>query len=353
MDYYRAAHEVNWFTNFGPLSLRLESALARTFGVPGEVCVAAANATAGLSAALLALGRKGTVLVPAFTFPASVGAVYASGNEPLIIDIQEENWAVDAAELDRILDVWPVASVMLVAPFGLPVDFSEHVSVCRRHGVGVVIDNAAGLGAARPARKTEENVFEVFSLHATKPFGIGEGGAIFGHPSRSNALRSALNFSLDAPARPDLPPWGFNGKMSEFHAAIGLAQIERFPNRVCSRQAFALAYFESLSDVPGIVLPKERSHAVWQIFPVLMPSAAAREHAISVAAAEGLEVRRYYNPSLSRWPNLRTAGHCHIAENLANRMCALPVRSDANDTEEIVRIASNSIRSGVRADKVF
>jgi dTDP-4-amino-4,6-dideoxygalactose transaminase len=77
LPYLQAAHDSGWFTNFGPLARRLEEDLARIFGRHGEVCISASNATAGLSAALLAFGCKGRVLMPAFTFAASAGAVFS------------------------------------------------------------------------------------------------------------------------------------------------------------------------------------------------------------------------------------------------------------------------------------
>ena len=229
LPFLEQVHASGRFSNFGPMAERLEAELLAAFGAPDECCVSCNNATAGLSAALLASGRTGAAIVPAFTFPASLGAVRATGLTPLIVDVEASDWAVGAATLARALEVSRAGAVMLVAPFGMARDWREEIAVCRRFGATVVIDNASGLGGPRRTRPAEPDVFEVVSLHATKPFAIGEGGAIFAPRSREAALRGALNFGLASQARPEGPRWGFNGKMSEHHAAIGLAQMQRFP----------------------------------------------------------------------------------------------------------------------------
>jgi dTDP-4-amino-4,6-dideoxygalactose transaminase len=83
-----------WYSNFGPLVRRFESQLLDAIGAPGESCVTCSNATAGLSAALLASGRTGPVLIPAFTFPASLSAVRAAGMTEIVVDVGMDDWAL-------------------------------------------------------------------------------------------------------------------------------------------------------------------------------------------------------------------------------------------------------------------
>jgi hypothetical protein len=139
-------HERHWYSNFGPLVRQFEHLLLASFGRPGETCVTACNATAGLSAALLATGRTGPVLLPAFTFPASLGAVRAAGMNPIVLDIDVEDWTLSVPLLAAALAGTRDAVVMLTAPFGLNRSFSAHLALCKYYGAPVVIDNAAGLG---------------------------------------------------------------------------------------------------------------------------------------------------------------------------------------------------------------
>src|SRR5262249_12634043 len=139
---------------------------------------------------------------------------------------------------------------------------------------------------------------------------------------------------------PEGPAWGFNGKMSEFHAAVGLAQLDRFDDVIARRRAFAAAYRQRLARYPGLVCPQDMNAATWQCFPVLLPSGTAAERFIEAAAATGLEIRRYYRPSLSRWPATPCFEPCPVAEDLADRVCVLPVRAlpPGSERDEIIEL---------------
>jgi dTDP-4-amino-4,6-dideoxygalactose transaminase len=337
-------YQSGWYSNFGPLARRLESGLLAALGLPEEICVTSCSATAGLSAALLATGRGGRVLLSAFTFPASLGAIRAAGMTPVIVDVDANRWTLNRDLLDQALAETGASIVMLVAPFGIRNSFEIELEICRQRGVAVVIDNAAGLGAPRAPDGLGEHVFEVFSMHATKPFAVGEGGIVFAHHRNETSLRAALNFALAAYATVDGPGWGFNGKMDEFHAAIGLVQLHRFRDMIRQRQAFVAMYRDRLKSYPAVVFPQDLSLAPWQVFPILLPSCAAAEHFISVAAAAALEIRRYYRPSLSRWRDTTCWRTCPIAEDLADRMCVLPVRNTSGaETDRIVNLVIETL----------
>ena len=327
-------HDSGWYSNFGPLARRLERRVAAAFGAPDEACVTCASATAGLAAALLtAAGRVNRVLVPAFTFPASLGAVRAAGMTPIVVDVDPHTWTLRGDLLDSALAKTGAGAVILVAPFGMHRNWETELAICRKRGAVAVIDNASGLGGPRSTNGHGENVFEVFSMHATKPFAVGEGGVILAHRAHEDALRAALNFALNSHAKPEGPAWGFNGKMSEFHAAIGIVQSARIDERVRQRRMFAAIYRDRFARHAELICPQDLHCAPWQVFPVLLPSAAAAERFVQAAAATGLEVRRNYRPSLSRWPQTRCFAPCPVADDLSDRMCVLPVRPLAGGAE--------------------
>jgi dTDP-4-amino-4,6-dideoxygalactose transaminase len=247
--------------------------------------------------------------------------------------------------LDTALAETGASAVMLVAPFGIKRGWEAELAICRQRGVAVVIDNASGLGGPRPPNAFGEEVFEVFSMHATKPFAVGEGGAILAHRSHDAALRSALHFALSSHVEPGGPVWGFNGKMSEFHAAVGIAQLNRFRDIVSRRQAFAAIYRDRLAPYPEVVCPQDMNSAPWQFFPVLLPSVAAAERFVETTAAAGVEIRRYYRPSLSRWPETRCFETCPVAEDLADRMCVLPIRAldSGSEAEQIADLVLDAL----------
>ncbi len=326
------AYAANWFTNFGALSRRLEARLAGDWGFAETSCVLAANATLALAAPLIACRIEGPVLLPAFTFPATSSAIKMAGAEPVLLDVSLETWRLSPETIAQALDTTGAKAAMLLAPFGLQTDFTGVIAAARARGAIVVIDNAAGLGVARGPVEHDPGVFEVYSLHATKPFGIGEGGAIFAHTSMEAHLRAALNFGQPHFGADGGPTWGMNGKMSEMQAAIGLAVAETFADRLGHRRAFAARLMALLRGVEGLVFPSDPAASAWQVFPVLGPNEAWAERAVALARERGLELRRYYRQALS----LVTPGApaCPAAEALAARMICLPAYSRFAPGEE-------------------
>ncbi|MBT2188113.1 DegT/DnrJ/EryC1/StrS family aminotransferase [Sphingobium nicotianae] len=339
-------HQSGYYSNFGPLCREFSHRMLGEFGSDAEECVPCGSATAGLSAALVACKVERPVLIPAFTFPATLSAVRAAGLEAIVMDVASDDWVPHPDQVDEALTMSGAGAIILVAPFGIRFDFSVHIDVCRRHGAIIIIDCAAGMGVPRVNFCEAADLFEVFSLHATKPFGVGEGGLVFCHSSRRDAVQSALNFALSSYQSEAGPHWGFNGKISEMHIAVALAQLERYRGVIARRQLFAKACFAMLTQFSTLVTPAQDSIAPWQIFPVAMPSERAADLFVENAGSEGMEIRRYYRPSLSRWPRVRLVGACPISEDLAARMVALPVRGSATavEAQPILDRLSSSLR---------
>jgi dTDP-4-amino-4,6-dideoxygalactose transaminase len=327
------AYDSNWFTNYGALSRRFEDKLAQRWGFAETACVAASSGTVALTAPLIMHDVKGPVLTPAFTFPATASAIKMAGAEPVLVDVDAKTWRVTPQALDAALAHTGAGAAIVVCPFGLKSDWSAHIEVARARSAILIIDNAAGLGVARANVERSPSVFEIYSLHATKPFGIGEGGVIFAHRDSADLLRSAMNFGL--PWRPGKPntAWGVNGKLSELHAAVGLAVEQSFDQRLSRRRRFAAGYMERLAALPDIQFPTAPDESCWQVFPVLMPNEGAAERVVEDAHARGMEVRRYYRPSLSMLPGFDGA-QCPASEDLARRMICLPVYSQGADDEQ-------------------
>jgi dTDP-4-amino-4,6-dideoxygalactose transaminase len=331
--YLEPAYRAKWFSNFGPVVHQFETELSKRLCHPDEVITTANNCTSGIAAALIARNVSGTVLVPAFTFPATVSAVIMARAEPWTLDVDRDTWCLSASLLDKTLDSEKCGAVVLVAPFGLQQNFTRHFEICAQHGIPVLIDNAAGL-SSKGMSLPHESCFEIYSLHATKPFAIGEGGAIRSRASEAEALRRALNFGLKRGSVLG-GSWGINGKLPEFSAAIGLAVLEDFDRIINHRRAAALRYVDLLKGFDQLDYPMEVDRAPWQVFPVLLPSPAITSQFIKRAAEESLHVRRGYHPSLEDWPGTKKIAACPNARWLAERMVALPIYSDITEDESL------------------
>ncbi|MHA3980227.1 DegT/DnrJ/EryC1/StrS family aminotransferase [Halovulum sp. GXIMD14794] len=323
----------NWHSNFGPICREFETTLFQEYGQPGEVVVSASSATAGLTACLVARRLRGKVLCPAFTFQASACAILAAGCEPVIVDVEADTGLVSPERLADALRVTQARAALLVAPYGIRCNFSEHAEVCAAAGAYLIIDNAAGLGIDRASAKTPvvaEHVAEVFSLHATKPFGIGEGGAVFAAARMETALRSAMNFGLashTADGTSAKPFWGINGKLSEVGAAIGLAVARTMPQRVRARQTMAREWIDTFAELPDIVFCRDPSLSPWQVFPIILSSERMVTEFQSQMLARGVDLRRYYFPSLGACRGMESVSDCPNAQALSQRAIVLPVRS--------------------------
>ena len=206
------------YSNYGPLVEELESRFAEYFGVEKELVVLCANATLAIqgTAYLMPIQK---FHVPAYTFPASINAVLNSGKEIQLCDIGLSDWKIDA------LGENSADGLVEVLPFGAPLKTQENSNWDYK-----IIDAAASIGTGpQPFHETQINWVSIFSLHATKVMGIGEGGiAVFNSKNFAQEFRSWLNFGFHGERNSVLP--GINGKMSEITAAYGLAVLDNWEN---------------------------------------------------------------------------------------------------------------------------
>ena len=334
LPFLEATSGQNWHTNFGPLARRFESVLHAAYGRPGEIAVSASNATSALSACLIAHRLRGPILCPAFTFQATACAILGAGCQPVIIDVDPETGVVRPDVLDAALSQTGAKAAMVLAPYGITTDFRPHAAICQRHGARLIIDNAAGLGVLRDATDPAPHVDEVYSLHATKPFGIGEGGAVFTAAAHDTALRSAMNFGLlthSATGQDQAAYWGVNAKLTEVGAAIGLAVAKTMAKRVRARQGMAAEWMAALSGSGARVFCSRPDLSPWLVFPLMLPDEASVFRFVAAAEAKGIGTRRYYSPSLGACSGMRRLHPCPNAEALASRAVVLPIRSSMPD----------------------
>jgi dTDP-4-amino-4,6-dideoxygalactose transaminase len=327
------------FANGGPLATRLESELEALAGC-GREAVAVASGTAGLVAALLALDVRGRVALPSFTFPATAQAVRLAGCEPLFCEVSRETWELDPAAVAAAL-ADGAAAVLHVRAFGLCRDLDPLDRLCRDARVPLVVDSAAALGGrderARPVGAA--GAAEVFSLHATKSLGIGEGGVVFAEPELAARIRRTINFGLTDDG--DVAGVGLNGKLSEFAAAVGLAVVEDAPAAIGARASAAAAW----SGILGARGPARPGRPAWQTFPLLVPAQVDGDAFAESLARRGLQARRYYRPALHRTTAFAADVELPLTDELARRMVCLPIYVDQTglETREMAQIVLDEL----------
>ena len=331
-----------YVTNFGELETRLSQELSDRFAGPEAEVTLATNATCGLTAALIAHGVRGLVVVPNFTFPATLDAVFSARCTPVLCDIDRSTLEMCPQQLAQICRDFDVAAVMPVRSYGFVRDLSPIIQIARSSGAPIIIDGAAALGGSRI--DIAPDVTEVVSLHATKSLGIGEGGAIFTHKSHKEAVRAALNFGL----RPDRGfGYGINGKMTEFQAAIGLAQVPHTDRMVEGRRKMANWYSSVLRRYQEIVLPEDTGPTAWSNYPILMPCGVDTEAFQNECHSRGFQVRRYYWPTLAQGftEDVAHGNQLTVSTEIAERAVCLPlyVSVGADELGEIEAIVTECL----------
>lgn len=297
------------FTNDGPLVAELETRIATYVGAKN--CVLMCNGTSALSLVARAAGLTGEVIVPSFTFVATAHALEWLGLVPVFCDIDAGTWNLDATACE--VAITPATSAILgVHVFGRPCNIAALGELASRHGLQLFFDAAHAFGCSYAGRRIGGfGDAEVFSLHATKAFHSFEGGAVTTDDDQLAAkLRRLRNFGFRG--LDDVGGLGFNAKMTEVCAAMGLANLDAFPATVAaSRSTFEL-YEEGLAGIPGLLL---RDYAAgeehnWHYVVLEVTDEESfgldRDALVRVLAAENVLARRYFHPGVHAMEPYRT-----------------------------------------------
>jgi dTDP-4-amino-4,6-dideoxygalactose transaminase len=344
--YFRLAEEARFYSNGGPCERMLRERLSDY--LDGATAIPVNNATSGIMVALLgSTHRAGTrhrplVVTPSYTFAATAGAVDALGHRPLFVDVDADGWQIDPAALEGALAEHgaDVAAVLVTHTFGVPPTADRQDrwrAACAAHGVPLVVDAAAGFGAvdADGVRTGTGVDTHVFSFHATKPFGAGEGGLV---TTRDAELAAACDgvrqFGFAAGRVASLP--GVNAKLDELHAAVALAVLDGFTAVLKTRRDLAGHYQQHLEPA-GFRFQTGATGGTWQAGYVQAPDPAVRDAVLAAGREHGVGVTAYYERPLHRHPAFAGAlvhGDLAVTEHLAARALALPMANDLTPAEQ-------------------
>lgn len=280
-----------WLTNDGPLVQTFERLVARYLGVQGVVAVS--NATVGLQVAAKALGLTGEVIVPAFTFIATAHAFKWIGLRPVLCDIDPVTWCIDPDEVKK--HITPKTSAIVgVHLFGQPCDIDRLSRIALEHNLHLVFDAAHAFGNTYASRMIGSfGDLEVFSFHATKFLNSFEGGLIVSSSIQlTRLLRRYRN--LGFAGEDNVVSLGTNAKMSEIHAAMGLASLATLEKVIETNRRNYDLYSEELRDIPGVKLRPSRGNHQY----IVLEIAQDRDELLAALKCRGILARRYFYPSL-------------------------------------------------------
>ncbi len=335
-----------WFTNNGPLVQEFEQRIAAYVGV--KYCIAMCNATVALEIAARALGLKGEVIVPSFTFIATVHALQWQEITPVFCDVAPGTHHIDPSQVERLIT--PHTSGLIgVHVWGHPCDIEALAEVAQRRNLHLMFDAAHALGCSHKGRMIGGfGDCEVFSFHATKFLNSFEGGAVTTNCDKlAEKMRFMRNFGFAG--YDDVDFVGTNGKMTEVCAAMGLTSLESIDAIVTINYHNYKTYQRELEGLPGIVLfrydESERCNYQYIIVEVDAEKAGIdRDTVVKVLQAENVLARRYFTPGCHKMEPYRSyfpnAGLLLTeTEKLTTRVMSLPTGT-AVDTSDVVQICA-------------
>ena len=336
-----------WISSNGRFVGEFENRCADYCRVPHAISTS--NGTTALHLALLALGigPGDEVIVPTLTFIASANAVTHTGARPVFVDSESICWNVDPAAVERAITDRTKA-VMAVHLYGHPADMKALRAICDRHNLFLVEDAAEAFGSTHhgePAGSLGD--IAAFSFFGNKIITTGEGGMVLtANPEFAEKCRILRDHGMSATRRYWHPVLGYNYRMTNLQAAVGVGQMEKVSSIITAKRQIASTYGSMLRGLPGITMPEEPVGArsvFWLNSVKIDPSTFGlhRDDVMEELKQRGIETRPVFTV-VHRQPIYAHLSHAPmpVAEELSANGLSLP--SDASLTEsEIQRVADS------------
>ncbi|AET60678.1 aminotransferase, degt/dnrj/eryc1/strs family protein [Paenibacillus terrae HPL-003] len=360
---FKKIEESRVYTNYGPLNnLFEERVITQMFDGTGSA-VTVQNATLGLMLSISQSKRPTGkyAVMPSFTFAATPLAAEWCGLIPYFLDIEPENWQMDREQLEQTVKLLgdEIAVVVPYATFGSPMDRSVYNRL-QQQGIPVVIDAAASFGTITSEEEAMHfgKGFEgavVFSFHATKSFGIGEGGLVYSvDQDLIKRIRQAGNFGFSSNRESVIQ--GLNSKISEYTAAIALATLDHFKAVQENRKTIYQYYLQELRHTglleQGWSIQKLQGSVVHQFISILSPDPHSNQEVIELLASNSIEARTYFSPACHQQKQFQSYPHStlDVTEYIAKHIVSLPLweELDQKIIQRIVKVLESLGREKTR-----
>ena len=329
--------------SLGPTIERFEEAFAEAVDAPYAAAVSSGTAGLHLLCVAAGVGPGDEVITSPYSFVASANCALYEGATPVFADVDARTLNLDPAAVEAAITDRTKA-VVAVDIYGYPCELDELRALCERHGLALVEDACEALGARYRGRLIgSHGPSAVFAFYPNKQITTGEGGIVTTHSESEHRLL----LSLRNQGRADGGGWleharlGFNYRIDDVRAAIGLGQLEKLDEILEARAAVAARYHALLGDIEGLSLPcaddaeHERS---WFVYVVALPERADREHVIASLEGRGVQTARYL-PCIHLQQYMRERfgfreGLCPVAEAASARTLALPFHTRLGEDDQ-------------------
>jgi dTDP-4-amino-4,6-dideoxygalactose transaminase len=330
-------------THNGPLVQQFEKDICNKLGISNFIAVS--NGTIAIQMAIKALGLKGEIITTPFTWIATISAIKWEGCTPIFCDIDPGTLNMDPAKIEKLITC-RTSAIMPVHVFGNPCDVTAIDTIAKKNKLKVIYDAAHAIGSTYNGKSLlEYGDISATSLHATKLLNTAEGGGcITSDPDLFEKLKRIRFFGHDDTK--DVVEDGFNGKMTEVHAALGIANLKYFTKVLSDRKRKYKYYKEELSTLEFLSFQTLRSgESNYSYFPVIFETEEKLIEMERTLNKINIFPRRYFYPSVNTYSKIVFPQSTPVSENISRRILCLPLywTLEKHEIESIVRIIKTQI----------
>lgn len=315
-----------WLTNMGPLSSELEMQLKDFLELDHLLYVT--NGTVALQLAIKALDLKGEVITTPFSFVATTSSIVWENCSPVFVDIDEHSLNIDANKIEAAITA-NTSAILATHVYGNPCDIDKIEAIAKKHNLKVIYDAAHAFGVKYKGKSVfEYGDISTCSLHATKLYHSTEGGLVITkNPALLKKVALMRNFGIS-----DFNQFGelgINGKNSEFHAAMGLANLKYIDSIIKKRNELTEQYHIGLKNVKGYIPTwNSESKPNFAYYPIVLQTEQLLLNVMEELGKNQIFTRRYFYPSLAASLPYLEPKSLPFADDISKRVLCLPLYYD-------------------------
>jgi perosamine synthetase len=346
--YLQECIRTGWISSEGPFVRQFETQMAECVGRHHGISVVNGTAALDVAVAALGIGPGDEVIMPAFTIISCAASIVRAGATPVLVDVDPRTWNMNVDQIEDKISPRTKA-IMAVHIYGLPVDLDPVMEIIQRHGLNLIEDAAEAHGLTYKGRPCGGfGDISIFSFYANKLITTGEGGMVLTNDDElAQRCRKLRNLCFKPEKRFEHDELGWNYRMGNVQAALGVAQLERLAEFVERKRWMGRRYTELLSDLPSLQLPLPRipeADNVYWVYGVVLKDTVNFDasEAMRQMRNRGIGTRPFFWP-LHEQPALLQSGLFHgekfpASENIARRGFYLPSGLALKD-DDIRRVA--------------
>lgn len=330
-NYLKGIWQRQWLTNMGPLASDLEIKLKGHLGVSHLLFVT--NGTVALQMAIKALDLKQEIITTPFSFVATTSSIVWEGCTPVFVDIDPNSLNIDATKIEASITS-KTSAILATHVYGNPCDVIAIEKIAKKHNLKVIYDGAHAFGVQINGKSIfEYGDISTCSLHATKLYHSGEGGLVVTTDKEIlKKLAYIRNFGFDGPEA--FAELGINGKNSEFHAAMGLANYFHIDAIHQKRKELTAYYNEKLKTLKAIRPTWHKDATInYAYYPLVFESEGLMLKCVEQLKSAEIFTRRYFYPSLANTLPYLDKQRFEVTDTTANRVLCLPLYFDLSFEE--------------------